>query len=76
MRYKVSRKGYKSKIGTALKDKFGEDYFIKIGRRGGQISRGGGFEDRELASRAGKIGGKVSKRPKQTLDRLDRLGHF
>lgn len=30
--------------------------------KGGKISRGGGFADRELAARAGRIGGRISKR--------------
>lgn len=43
--------------------RYGEDYFKKIGHKGGSISRGGGFAaDHELAARAGRIGGRISRR--------------
>lgn len=34
----------------------------QIGRKGGKISRGGGFADPKFASAMGKIGGAISKR--------------
>lgn len=40
------------------------DHYQKIGAIGGRKSRGGGFADRELARRAGAIGGKLNKRGK------------
>ena len=46
-----------------IKRKHGEDFFKIIGREGGKIGRTGGFyADRELARRAGAIGGRISKR--------------
>jgi general stress protein YciG len=39
------------------------NFYKEIGRLGGLASEGGGFaQDRELAIRAGKKGGKVSRR--------------
>lgn len=43
---------------------FGDDYYAKIGAMGGAKSRTGGFADRELARRAGRLGGLKSKRGK------------
>ena len=41
------------------------DFYRRIGRIGGRNGHGGGFAaNRELASRAGAIGGKISKRGK------------
>jgi len=50
------------------------NHYKEIGKRGGLNGRGenyvGGFAgDRELAIRAGRIGGKVSKRTKKNEDR-------
>lgn len=40
----------------------GEDYYVKIGAKGGKAP-GGAFKwDKELARRAGAIGGRVSRR--------------
>ena len=48
--------------------KYGEDFYAKIGRRGGQKGRTGGFAaNRELARTAGAIGGKKSRRGKAKL---------
>ena len=45
------------------KTRYGQDFYKKIGAAGGKISRGGIFAlDRELAARAGRKGGLVSKR--------------
>lgn len=54
------------------KEKFGSDFYKKIGRLGGQLGHTGGFasdlvgEDgltgRERASSAGRVGGQISKR--------------
>ncbi len=47
------------------KTRHGKDFYAMIGRKGGQISRGGGFAaNRELASKAGRMGGKISRRRK------------
>ena len=46
-------------------EKHGKDFYKEIGRKGGKASTKGGFyANRELASRAGKIGGMKSKRGK------------
>jgi general stress protein YciG len=63
------------KVAATIRRKYGEDYFAKIGRKGGQISRGGGFASAllgsdnmtgpERASVVGRIGGRISKRTKK-----------
>lgn len=40
----------------------GEDFYHRIGKLGGKLGHTGGFTDRELARRAGKIGGRKSSR--------------
>lgn len=43
--------------------KYGADFYARIGRKGGQNSRTGGFyANRELASQAGMKGGRISRR--------------
>lgn len=45
-----------------VKAKFGENYFREIGRRGGKAGHTGGFcGNHELAVRAGRKGGKISR---------------
>lgn len=45
------------------KARYGEDYYKRLGRVGGRISRAGGFaKDRELARAAGRKGGLASHR--------------
>ena len=47
------------------KSRHGRDFYSRIGAIGGRKSRGGGFAaNRELASRAGRKGGKISRRSK------------
>lgn len=47
------------------KARYGENFYEMIGAAGGKISRGGGFAaNRELAKKAGSIGGKRSRRTK------------
>lgn len=42
---------------------YGEDFYAKIGAKGGKAGNTGGFfNNRELASRAGRIGGRKSRR--------------
>lgn len=53
------------KAAQTNKKRYGEDFYALIGRKGGKISRGGGFAyDLDLASEAGRKGGKASRRPK------------
>lgn len=48
---------------ASIKEKYGEDFYREIGRKGGQNGHTGGFAyDHELAVRAGTIGGKKSRR--------------
>ena len=48
------------------KQKHGADFYKIIGAKGGKQSTTGGFyADRELARKAGAIGGKISRRSKQ-----------
>jgi len=46
------------------KARHGEDFYQKIGAMGGKKSRGGGFANIELARRAGRKGGSISRRSK------------
>lgn len=52
------------KAAATNKRKYGEDFYIKIGALGGKASNTGGFTNRELARRAGRIGGRISRRGK------------
>lgn len=48
------------------KAKYGKDFYAKIGAKGGKNGHTGGFfADRELARRAGREGGRVSRRTKK-----------
>jgi general stress protein YciG len=45
------------------KAKYGSDFYAKIGAKGGVIGKTGGFyADRELARKAGAMGGRISRR--------------
>ena len=45
------------------------DFYARIGRKGGKAGHTGGFAaNRELASEAGKIGGRISKRGKAKVN--------
>lgn len=47
------------------KKKYGEDFYSKIGAKGGRLGRTGGFAaNRELARAAGAKGGRKSRRGK------------
>lgn len=51
-------------------ERHGDDFYRRIGQKGGTISRGGGFaSSHELAVRAGRKGGTISRRgpSKKTL---------
>lgn len=48
---------------TTNKLKYGKDFYVKIGAKGGKLGHTGGFYvNRELASTAGRKGGQISKR--------------
>jgi len=49
------------------KEKYGADFYAKIGAKGGRKGRTGGFfANRELARVAGAKGGRISRRTKKT----------
>lgn len=51
------------KTAQTLKQKYGDDYFSRMGRKGGQLGHTGGFAaNPALAKLAGQKGGKISKR--------------
>jgi general stress protein YciG len=51
------------KTAATNKERYGEDYYIRMGRKGGQNGHTGGFaSNRELARIAGAKGGKKSRR--------------
>lgn len=53
------------KAAKTNQEKFGKDFYKRIGAMGGKAGNTGGFAaNRELASIAGKIGGAISKRGK------------
>ena len=48
------------------KKKYGSDFYAKIGAQGGKKGHTGGFfANRELARKAGAIGGRISRRTKK-----------
>ena len=54
------------KASITNKEKYGEDFYGRIGIKGGKASKTGGFYvNRELARSAGAKGGKISKRGKR-----------
>lgn len=60
-----TKKGGKAAAKTN-KQRYGADFYAKIGAKGGKKGRTGGFyADRELARRAGSIGGRISRLPKK-----------
>jgi uncharacterized protein len=51
------------------KEKYGSDFYAKIGAKGGKKSRTGGFfANRELARVAGAKGGRISRRTSKKAD--------
>lgn len=50
--------------------KYGKDFYRKIGAKGGEKGKTGGFfANRDLARKAGKLGGSISRRkPKERKD--------
>lgn len=61
------------KAAETNKLKHGEDFYKRIGSKGGKKSTTGGFfANRELAVIAGRKGGKISKRGKQKAPKKPR----
>jgi len=56
------------KAAAANKAKYGSDFYAKIGRKGGQLGKTGGFAaNPELARIAGAKGGRISRRKKAVV---------
>ena len=59
-----TKEGGKKAAATNIR-KYGKDFYINNGRKGGQNGHTGGFfANRELAKLAGQKGGKISRRGK------------
>jgi hypothetical protein len=57
-----------TKTAAANKVKYGKDFYKRIGAMGGAKGTTGGFAaNRELARRAGALGGRISKRKKRAI---------
>ena len=60
------------KAAKTNKEKHGDDFYAKIGRKGGRNGHTGGFAaNPELAKRAGAKGGKISRRGKAKAVKAD-----
>ena len=61
------------KAAATNKKTYGADFYAKIGAKGGRLGRTGGFAaNRDLARRAGAIGGRKSRRGALTEEEKDR----
>ena len=57
-----------AKAAATNKAKYGRDFYARIGSMGGKLGRTGGFyANRELARKAGRIGGLKSRRASREL---------
>ncbi len=55
-----------AKAAATNKNKYGKDFYARIGAMGGKLGRTGGFyANRELARKAGAKGGRISRRGKK-----------
>ena len=58
------------KVRKTIEEKYGKDFWSKIGRKGGKAGGMKGFAlNPELAREAGRKGGKISKRGKARHDK-------
>ena len=54
-----------AKAAATNKAKYGSDFYARIGQSGGKVGRTGGFyANRDLARKAGAMGGRISRRGK------------
>jgi general stress protein YciG len=59
----------RKKTAATNKQRYGLDFYKQIGRKGGKVSRGGGFaSSRELATEARRKGGLASRRTKKQME--------
>lgn len=57
------------KAAVTNKQKHGDDFYIRNGAKGGKVGKTGGFyANRELARKAGALGGRISRRTKNPED--------
>ena len=55
------------KAASTNKARYGSAFYARIGAKGGKNGHTGGFfADRELARKAGQVGGRISRRTKKT----------
>ena len=55
-----------AKAAATNKNKYGKDFYARIGAMGGKLGHTGGFyANRELARKAGAKGGRISRRGKK-----------
>ena len=56
------------KAAATNKAKYGKDFYARIGKMGGQLGHTGGFYvNRDLARKAGQMGGRISRRTKASI---------
>lgn len=57
------------KAAHTIRKRYGDDFYIKIGSKGGKLGRTGGFyANPELARAMGKVGGSISRRRKDNVN--------
>lgn len=57
------------KAAATNKKRYGSEFYMSIGAKGGQKSRGGGFaKNPNLAREAGRLGGLASRRTKKSSE--------
>jgi general stress protein YciG len=56
------------KAASTNKNKYGKDFYARIGAMGGKMGHTGGFyANRDLARKAGALGGRISRRGKSKI---------
>ena len=56
------------KAASTNKNKYGKDFYARIGAMGGKMGHTGGFySNRDLARKAGALGGRISRRGKSKI---------
>jgi len=61
-------KNGRRKAASTNKNKYGKDFYARIGAMGGKMGHTGGFyANRDLARKAGALGGRISRRGKSKI---------